>query len=138
MESRHLQAAVWRRTLITAVFVCLPLLALRQWLVAEALLVGALVGLLASLHTAVGFNRLVKAAEAQNRANKFARLHLVLHIAESLGRVFVAGMVPVLLIGRGPFAAYGAYIVGFVLPLGVSIGVARKEFNAKRGLETRT
>jgi len=117
---RRFQAALSRRSLVAAVLGAGMLALCDRHLAAEALIVGTIVGVGAIFHIAASFNRLL------DRPAK----RLFLYMGESLLRVLIAGALPVWLVGRGPASAYLAYIVGFVIPLGVAAVGVRQQMHS--------
>jgi hypothetical protein len=121
MESfRSFQAAVASRSLVVAALAASTLAIFGHMLVpALALFAGTLIGLVYLFHIATSFNRLTKGGKA----------YLPFLTIESLVRVFVAGMAPCIIVGRGPWLGYFTYLAGFVAPLAVAILTYRKQIS---------
>ncbi len=121
MESfRPFQAAVASRSLVVAALAASTLAIFGHMKVpAIALFAGTLIGLAYLFHIATSFNRLTKGGKG----------YLPFLTIESLVRVFVAGVAPFIIVGRGPWLAYFTYLAGFVAPLAVAILTYRKQIS---------
>jgi len=117
---RPFQAAVASRSLAVAVVAAVALLLGHQYVPALALVAGTLIGLAYLFHIATSFNRLTKGG----------RSYLPFLTFESVLRVLLAGAAPFIIVGRGPWPGYAAYLAGFVAPLAVAILTYRKQINA--------
>ena len=115
---RPYQAAVLSYSLIGAVAAAaVVVLASHESIPAIALIAGTLIGLASLFHIARSFDRLMKAG----------RGFLPLLSVEGALRVIIAGAVPFLIVGRGPWLGYFTYLAGFVAPLAVAIWVYRQQ-----------
>ena len=116
---RTFQAAVASRSLVVGAIAAVALALGHQYLPAVALIAGVLIGLAYLFHIATSFNRLAKGGKA----------YLPFLTIESLVRVFVAGVAPCIIVGRGPWLGYFTYLAGFVAPLAVAILTYRKQIS---------
>jgi hypothetical protein len=121
MESfRPFQAAVASRSLVVAALAASMLAIFGHMKVpALALFAGTLIGLAYLFHIATSFNRLTKGGKG----------YLPFLTIESLVRVFVAGVAPFIIVGRGPWLGYFTYLAGFVAPLAVAVLTYRKQIS---------